>query len=546
MNKLSKQELLAKVEERRRKVAIEKRLAERKAQMEASKVNKPRGLVSRKAGTRNPVSNKLVEARQNRPVRTITETRGRVGGAPRTFAEAKRQAIAKTPVALRKTADILFENTIQNHKRYLEATQLGFNQSQVGLNDAGVDLIKTYFDIWLGYYPTLITPLIASEQPIKTERARVFFREIVAGSEKGQVTTGKAMITPFGVNTDEEYTSSKVTIAKNVAKPTWGPVVPRSIAVEGFDLTWSTDAAFTGLGADGEEIAGAITEANGTIKVDITGTDAADVAVVTYEYDNAYAPTQVPELQTNIKPMDIQAKYRTLKTNFSFTAGYGYEASFGMSLSEDLASAAMFELKRETDLDFVHSVMNAAPRMVIWNRSAGLAVGNYETHKLNFYDAIVKAANTIYKVSKRARGNILIVGVGAQSIVETLPYFDGDAVGSQLDGPKVIGTLNKNIKVIAIPDLADDDWAVIYKSAKDNLDAGIIYAPYIPVLATDPVMLDDMLVRRAFITAYGKLIVNPDYFVRGKIIDEPTALAVQVLDKAGKVIEDFGGATVTP
>lgn len=530
--KLTRKELLAKVEERRKKVAIEKRLAERKALLESRKE------ASKKVAPR-PASKKITERKVNRPNRTITETRGLVNQAPRTYVEAKRQAMTKVPAGLRNTANILFENTIQTHKNKLEATQLGFNQSQLGLNDAGVDLIKTYFDIWLGYYPTLITPLIASEQPIKTERARVFFREFVAGSDKGKVAKGDVMITPFGVNTDEEYTSNRVTIAKNSTLPTWGPVVPQSVKIEGFNLTWSDDETFTGLGADAEAITGAITFGTGTINVAISGTDAASVSHVTYEYDNAYAPTQVPELQTNIKPMDIQAKYRTLKTNFSFTAGYGFEAAYGVSLSEDLANAAMFELKRETDLDFVHSVMNAAPRKVVWNRSAGLAVGNYETHKLNFYDAVVKAANTIYAVSKRARGNVLLVGVGAQSIVETLPYFDGDAVGSQLDGPKVIGTLNKNIKVIAIPDLKEDDWAVIYKSAKDNLDAGIIYAPYIPVLATDPVMLDDMLVRRAFITAYGKLIVNPDYFVAGSIIDAPTALPIQVLDKDGDIIEDF-------
>ncbi len=80
------------------------------------------------------------------------------------------------------------------------------------------------------------------------------------------------------------------------------------------------------------------------------------------------------------------------------------------------------------------------------------ANGLYEFHKLSFRDAVVGASNYIFSISKRVRGNVLLVGVNAQTIVETLPDFKGSDFGSQIGGPSVIGKL-KDMKVIAVPDL---------------------------------------------------------------------------------------------
>ena len=253
---------------------------------------------------------------------------------------------------------------------------------------------------------------------------------------------------------------------------------------------------------------------------------------VHYLYDNKYAPTQVPELNANIDSREINAIPRTIKTNYSFQAGFGFEAQFGVKLEDKLAEAAMYQLKRETDLDFVFEIMNSAPVQIVWNKAAGVANGLYEWHKLSFRDAIVGASNHIFKISKRVRGNVLLVGPAAQSIVETLPEFVGQNFGSQIGGPAVIGKL-KDIKVIAIPDLSDNDWAVIYKNDQDNLDAGIVFAPYIPVVATTPVTLDDFVIRRAYTMSYGKLVTNADYFVRGTIINDPVALPMYLVSKDG-------------
>ncbi len=525
------------------KKELEAKLAERRKVLSESK-KKERALDVRKS------LQERAKARQSLAKRraVIKETVTRREGSPRTITEdinLRNRRLPKEQHLLYTTLAENMANAYKSMSSFNEATQAGSYIPGAVANAAGVGLMKTYFDIFYGYFPNLIATEIASTQPIKTQEAVVFYYQSVAGSTKGNVTAGDVLIDPFQVNTDINYTSPIVNLPKveltgaysTGTLASWGPVVAKSVLIESADLVWSTDTAFTGTLHDGDtDIAitgGTVTVGDGTVSVAFTlGAGPSKAYGVTYEYENRYAPTEVPELNANVLTKNISAKARTIKTNSSFQAGFGFEAQFGKPLQDVLAEQAMYELKRETDLDFVFEVMRSAPVMAVWNQNAGIAQGLYEMHKKSFRDAVVKASNYIFQKSKRVRGNVLIVGINAQTIVETLDEFKGSDYGSQIGGPAVIGKL-MDIKVIAVPDLGDNDWAVIYKNSKDNLDAGIIFAPYIPVMATNPVMLDDFLVRRAYTCSYGKLVVNANYFVRGTIINDPMASPIYLVSEDG-------------
>jgi len=539
---ITKEQIMKKLAERKREQAKKARLeAKRKAHLEAR---------------RKVVKKPIYSEDLNKDKKVIRETR-KTKSEPKTITEA----ISRRVKGMNKEQEHLYRTLAENMTNAVrtlnEATQAGANTFSVVDQGAGVGLMKTYFDIFFGYFPNLIVPLIASTQPIKTEKAMVFYYQSVAGKAKGNVEAGQTMITPFEINTDINFTSELINLPavgastltydtdhnnySSGAIDVWGPVIARSVQMENAVLTWSDDTHFTGTYTDaaGNEIAissGVVTVSSTQVTVECTfakDLDGWDPAIeITYSYDNKYAPTQVAELNANVDSRDIVAKARTIKTNYSFQAGFGFEAQFGVKLEDKLAESAMFELKRETDLDFVFTIMREAPVKTVWNKAAGIANGLYEIHKQSFRDAIVSASNYIYKVSKRVRGNVLLVGVNAQSIIETLPEYKGENFGSQLGGPTMIGKL-KDIKVIAIPSLGQNDWAVIYKNDKDNLDAGIVFAPYIPVVATTPVTLDDFVIRRAYTMSYGKLVVNPNYFVRGEIVDDPMAAPVYLVSKDG-------------
>ena len=447
---------------------------------------------------------------------------------------------------------VLSENIVKHARTINEATQMNGNTFGAIGNGAGSGLLKTYFDIFFGSYLNLIAPEIAAVIPMKTRVAEGFYWKAVAGVTKGNVTAGQDLITPFAVADQDEFTSEKVgmgkiavgaTGAQTKTGPAWGPMVAKSFAIEGADLTWASDTTFTGVlkekAGNINITAGTVTVAGGTVTVTFTLANAiTEDHAVAYRYDNHYAPSQVAELNGDLVPIQLEAKTRTIKTNFSIEAALDFEAQFGKKLEVQLAEDATAQIQRETDLEVIREVFKAAPETVLWNKQAGIAVGNYETHKLSFKDAVYKAVNRVFAKNKRFPANILIVGIDALTIVQTLPGYKGIGIGEELGGPRVVGTLD-GLKVIASPDIAANEWLVLFKSTKQNLNAGIVFGPYIPVMSTQPTTLDDLMTRRAFLTSYALKVVNPDYFVRGMIVDNPAFLPIQVYDADGNIVSDF-------
>jgi hypothetical protein len=138
---------------------------------------------------------------------------------------------------------------------------------------------------------------------------------------------------------------------------------------------------------------------------------------------------------------------------------------------------------------------------------------------MSLTDAFIKAANEIFDKSKRKRGNKVIVGTNVLSIVQSLDEFKENSKALEAEGGYYVGDL-KGMEIIAVPELGADDFAVIYKSKKDDFDAGIVFAPFIPVVSTPSATLSNFLVHKAFMTSYDVKVINPNYFVRGKMIND--------------------------
>ena len=114
-------------------------------------------------------------------------------------------------------------------------------------------------------------------------------------------------------------------------------------------------------------------------------------------------------------------------------------------------------------------------------------------------------------VSKKANDIIRFMGA---------PRFESAGNTTQA-GPTFIGTLMGQWKVYYNPYLPEDAFLMGYKG-QALVDAGLIYAPYIPFYSTETVTLDDFLGRKGFATSYGKKMVNSNMYVKGTITGVPT------------------------
>ena len=182
-----------------------------------------------------------------------------------------------------------------------------------------------------------------------------------------------------------------------------------------------------------------------------------------------------------------------------------------------LATQATAEIEQEIDneitLDLLR-IANAGPE-ISWSKVQPIGV-NVVDHYDSFWNKIVEGSNVIYGATKRARANFMICGLGVDAVVKTMRNFvpaeDLTAVG-----PHFIGTLGGQIKVYVNPFYAPNEFVLGYKGST-MMDAGYVYAPYMPVMTTGMVTLaDDFAAREGWATMYGKKAINPRLYVRGHI-----------------------------
>lgn len=418
---------------------------------------------------------------------------------------------------------IVCENTdaaIQKYRRINEGTQAA---------DVGA-YIRHAFEMITAVMPNLVSEEVVSVQALNQKIGQIFFLQYVFGSNKGTVKKGDLAFGPYDINNKPEYTSEHIDQEVLEASPSgntvegtlsWGPVIAGSVVVTAGSVTLKDDGKgkLTSSGSD----AGTIDYTSG--KISITFSSTPDAVNVEYSYSLEYAPTEAPELDMNIKEKIVVAKPRRLRTRYAFEAAYDVEKQFGINMDDELLEAAVSEIKHEIDQEILSDLYRQAGLTHTWDATVRPAISKQQ-HYESFGIALNEAENLIRKATKRAKGNVLVAGINALNVAESLPGFIPSNATDKI-GAYVAGTIKGNTKVIANPFYGDDEYLVAYKG-ESFLDAGYVYAPYLPIFATQIVMMDDFLGRRGYATSYAKAMLNPNYYVKGTITHSPAVIAADV------------------
>lgn len=420
---------------------------------------------------------------------------------------------------------ILCENTdeaIKKYKRLSEGTQSA---------DVGA-YIRHAFEMITAVMPNLVCEEVVSVQAMNQKIGQIFFLKYVYGSNKGGVRKGDTAFGPYNIASNPEYTAEHVAqevIGSGATGGTakkftlaWGPVIASSVVITAGSVVGKDDGAGTITG-DGIT-SGTIDYTSGSVSITYTSTHE-DQIDVSYDYSLEYAPTQAPEFNMEIEERIVTAKPRRLRTNYAFAAAYDVEKQFGINMDDELLEASVTEIKHEIDQEILGDLYRQAGLTHTWDMTVPPAISKQQ-HYEAFGIALNEGANYIRKATKRAKGNVVIAGINALSVIESLPGFI-PANASDKVGAYLAGTIKGQIKVIANPFYGDDAYVIAYKG-ENFLDAGYVYAPYLPIFASQVVMLDDFVGRRGYATSYAKAMLNPTYYVKGTITHSTGALSANV------------------
>ena len=247
-------------------------------------------------------------------------------------------------------------------------------------------------------------------------------------------------------------------------------------------------------------------------------------------------PDQViPEINIQMQSSAIVAKTRKLKAVWTPEFAQDLNAYHALDAEAELTSILSEYISLEIDLEILDMLISgAAAGNEVWSAENNVSVTSAAgaQKNLGFYNSqgqwfqtlgtkIQKLSNIIHQKTLRGGANFLVCSPSVGTILESIPGFAADSDGdtskaSYAFGVQKVGSLNSRQKVYKNPYMKENQILLGFRGGQ-FLEAGAVFAPYIPLIMT-PLVYDPISFtpRKGIMTRYAKKMVRPDFY--GKIV----------------------------
>ncbi len=410
---------------------------------------------------------------------------------------------------------------LENERRYIANMEEDVRIQSIGSFE------KFVFPIVRAVFPNLIAKDIVSVQPMTGPTSLVFYLDAVYGTTKGSVTAGDTMFSARkGHLADDQYSSEFVdgetyqvlssTTAVDFALG-FRSARPGTFSAAYTDQSGAVTVSDNGVGglvgSGGDGISGGtINYATGAV-VWTAGSNLATAVTGSYYY-NSEGSDQIPIVDINLSSVPVRAIPHKLRARWSVEAATNLKAIHGMDAESELVSLLSEKIRWDVDRRIISDLFTiASAGSVTWNKPAPAAI-SYNDHKQTFIDALIEASNLIFRATRRGTGNFVVCGTNVSNVIESLYGFRPQAVAG--NGVVFVGTLQGRWSIYKDPYMDADVFLVGWKGSS-FLEAGYVYAPYVPLYTTPTYVLDDMLNRKGMMSQYGVKAINGDFYALGSV-----------------------------
>ncbi len=238
--------------------------------------------------------------------------------------------------------------------------------------------------------------------------------------------------------------------------------------------------------------------------------------------------TEWPQMTFTVDKVTVTAKSRKLKAEYTMEFAQDLKAIHGLDAESELAGVLSTEILSEINREVVRTVNVTAKKGSLENTTtAGFfdmdtdANGRWSVEKfkgLMFH--LEREANRIAKETRRGKGNLVLCSSDVASalqmagVLDYTPALDKNNLQVDDTGVTFAGVLNGRFKVYidpysdGLPNFAGLNYMTIGYKGPNSYDAGLFYAPYVPlqlVRAVDPGSFHPKI---GFATRYG-MVSNP-------------------------------------
>ena len=254
------------------------------------------------------------------------------------------------------------------------------------------------------------------------------------------------------------------------------------------------------------------------------------------DWDSASADISIPEINIQMKSEAIVAKTRKLKAVWTPEFAQDLNAYQSIDAEAEVTNMLSEYISLEIDLEILDMLIkDAAAGDEYWSAVNNRTIVGTEAQVADFGNAgffntqgqwfqtlgtkMQKLSNKIHQRTLRGGANFLVCSPTVATIIESIPGFasnsDGDAAkASYAFGVQKAGQMNSRYTVYKNPYMKENTILMGFRGSQ-FLEAGAVFAPYIPLIMT-PLVYDPetFTPRKGLLTRYAKKMLRPEFYGR--------------------------------
>ena len=244
--------------------------------------------------------------------------------------------------------------------------------------------------------------------------------------------------------------------------------------------------------------------------------------VVSYDvFNDLEAKSEMSELTIRFSSVTVNTETRKMRAHWTPELAQDLEAYHTIDAEAELTALLSEEIAAEIDREIIIDIINGAMFRARWNYAGLNTSANFFGTQKDWNQTLITRINEvsaqIHKATLRGGANWVICSAEAGAIFDDLEYFhvDGSAQPESEKynvGIEKIGNLGSRYVVYKDPYLPSQIVLIGHKG-NTFLEAGYIYAPYIPLQLTQTIYdPSDFTPRKGILTRYAKKMVNNRFY----------------------------------
>ena len=251
----------------------------------------------------------------------------------------------------------------------------------------------------------------------------------------------------------------------------------------------------------------------------------ADFALTYRVYDTLEFEDQIGEVSFDLQSVTVSVTERKLRATWSPELAQDVSAFHNIDAEAELTALLSEQIAAEVDREILRDLRKGAAWTAKWDYNewkyggnGGATLQGYTQKDWNqtLVTKINQISAQIHKTTLRGGANWVVVSSEVSAVFDDLEYFHVSNAQPDQDqynmGIEKIGTLGGRYQVYRDPYFPANKILIGHKG-KSLLDAGYIYAPYVPLQLT-PTMYNPFTMTpiKGIMTRYAKKMVNNRYF----------------------------------